>query len=109
MALGGGVAALTGALGRLVSRIKPVRRGDGEKADVAPVFGEQACRGYRLGRDNALIRDDDARIGPGRAQPVSAIDDVSCEISRHGAGWLLKRARREPQIDRTARLIAQPG
>ena len=45
--------------------IETIRRGDGEKADIAAIFGHQADGLDRFRRDGAGIGDDDLAFGPG--------------------------------------------
>ena len=102
-------AALAGALRCRPAGIEPVGGGDREEADVAAVLGHQPDRLDRFGRDRAGIGDDHLAIGSRPAQPVGAVDDGLPQVVRHRTFDLLDRPRGEPQIDRAAGLVAQPG
>src|SRR5260370_1134054 len=61
-------------------------------------------RGQRLGRDRSAIGDRELSPGPGLTQPIGSGDN---RLRRVGGGrWaeLLDRPRRQPEINRLARL-----
>ena len=88
--------------------IEPVGGGDREQPDVAAIFRHQPDRLDRFGRDRAGIGHHDLTIRARLAQPIGAVDDRLTQRRRHVALDLLDRARRQPQIDRAAGLVAQP-
>ena len=82
MARGMHEAALAGPLRRGPAGIEPVGRGHREKADIAPILGDQPDRFDGFGRHSSGIGDDDLGVRPGPAQPIGAVDDVVAQRAR---------------------------
>ena len=74
--------------------IEPVGRGDGEKADIAPVLGHQPDGGNRFRCNRAGVGNEDLTVRSRLAQPIAAIDDLLAQFLRHRARNLLDRPRR---------------
>ncbi len=107
MASGARKPILPGALGGCPAGMQPIRRGDREQADIAPVLADQSYRRQRLGRHGAGIGDDDLGIRARSPHPIGAVDDVARTLRRQLPLRLCDAAGREPQIDRAATFVPQ--
>src|SRR5580698_4560655 len=93
--MGAGVnqAALARPARRGPAGIETVRRGDGQEADVAAVFGHQADGLDGFGRDRAGVSHHHLAVRAGLAQPIGAVDDRLAQRGRHRPLDLLDRTR----------------
>src|ERR1700733_10462936 len=97
------------ARGGLPARIEPVGGCDGKNGHIAAIFGEESGGRDSFRRENPLIGDDDLAIGSGWAQPITAIDDLLRERRIDLACGLFEGTRRQAQVNRTSRFVAQPA
>ncbi len=106
MGAGMGKPAFAGALRRRPAGIEPVGGGNGEQPNVAAVFRHQPYRLNRFRRDRTRIGHHHLAVWPRLAKPISAVNDLSTVIGRERPLRLFDRTGREPQVNRSACLLA---